>query len=57
MSNPTQRLHQRKRNPTSQKIFPITYNAARLAVIKTGKLVGVKLRPHDLRRHAATYRR
>ncbi|VTR66687.1 hypothetical protein DESC_500071 [Desulfosarcina cetonica] len=24
-------------------------------VIKSGKIVGVKLRPHDLRRHSATY--
>ena len=26
-----------------------------MAVIKVGKLVGIKLRPHDLRRHAATF--
>ena len=38
-----------------QKIFPITYAAARLVVRKAGKLVGIELRPHDLRRHAATY--
>jgi integrase len=24
-------------------------------VAKVGRLVGIKLRPHDLRRHAATY--
>ena len=24
-------------------------------VVKVGKMVGVNLRPHDLRRHAATY--
>jgi integrase/recombinase XerD len=41
--------------PPNQRIFPITYNAARLVVNKAGKLVGVKLQPHDLRRHAATY--
>jgi len=40
---------------SDQKIFPITYAAARLVVKKAGKLVGVELRPHDLRRHAATY--
>lgn len=38
-----------------ERIFPITYAAARMVVIKAGKLVGIKLRPHDLRRHAATY--
>ena len=36
-------------------IFPITYAAARLVVKKAGKLAGTALRPHDLRRHAATY--
>ena len=38
-----------------ERIFPITYAAARMVVIKAGKLVGSKLRPHDLRRHAATF--
>ena len=39
----------------SDRIFPISYEAAIMMVIKSGKLVGVKLRPHDLRRHSATY--
>jgi integrase len=38
-----------------QRIFPITYNAARVIVNKAGKLVGIHLRPHDLRRFCATY--
>jgi integrase len=38
-----------------QRIFPITYAAARNVVIKAGKLVGIYVKPHDLRRHAATY--
>ena len=38
-----------------QMIFPICYGAARAMVGKAGKLVGIKLRPHDLRRHAATF--
>ena len=37
------------------RIFPITYGAARLIVKKAGNLVGVHLKPHDLRRHAATF--
>jgi integrase/recombinase XerD len=37
------------------RIFPITYAAARIIVKKAGKLAGIDLRPHDLRRHAATY--
>jgi integrase/recombinase XerD len=40
---------------SNQRIFPITYAGARLVVKKAGKLVGIELRPHDLRRHAATY--
>ena len=38
-----------------QRIFSISYTAARVLVRKAGALVGVHLRPHDLRRHAATY--
>ena len=37
------------------RIFPNCYEAARSVVIKAGKMVGIHLRPHDLRRHAATY--
>jgi integrase/recombinase XerD len=37
------------------RIFPITYAAARLIVKKAGNQVGIHLKPHDLRRHAATY--
>jgi integrase/recombinase XerD len=36
-------------------LFPISYEAARFFVAKAGGLVHIKLRPHDLRRHAATY--
>jgi integrase/recombinase XerD len=38
-----------------EKIFPITYSAARVIVMKAGRLIGIRLRPHDLRRHAATF--
>jgi len=38
-----------------QRIFPITYNAARVMVKNAGKLVGIDLRPHDLRRFSATH--
>ncbi len=37
------------------RIFPITYAAARLIVKKAGEMVDVHVKPHDLRRHAATY--
>lgn len=36
-------------------VFPISYSTSRLMVKKSGKLVGINLRSHDLRRHAATY--
>ncbi|MGB6010819.1 MAG: site-specific integrase [Desulfobacterales bacterium] len=39
----------------NKRIFPISYEAARFMVKKAGEMVGVRLRPHDLRRHAATY--
>jgi integrase len=39
----------------NERIFPITYPAARTVVKKAGKLVRIDLKPHDLRRHAATY--
>jgi integrase/recombinase XerD len=38
-----------------QRIFPLTYQGARMIVKRAGALVGIKLRPHDLRRHAATH--
>jgi len=38
-----------------QMIFPICYGAARAMVKKAGQIVGIRLRPHDLRRHAATF--
>ena len=37
------------------RIFPISYVAAWSIVKKAGNLVNIELRPHDLRRHAATY--
>ena len=39
----------------NHRIFPISYEAARSMVKRAGEMVGVRLRPHDLRRHAATY--
>jgi len=38
-----------------ERIFPICYEAAREMVAKAGDVTGIHLRPHDLRRHAATY--
>ena len=38
-----------------QRIFPICYEAARTMVKKAGEKAEIRLRPHDLRRFAATY--
>ena len=40
---------------TDARIFPLSYAAARLIVKKAGSLISIHVRPHDLRRHAATY--
>jgi len=44
-----------KRVGPEDRLFPITYAAPRIIVSNAGRRVGVELRPHDLRRHAATY--
>ena len=38
-----------------ERVFPISYQAARMVVKKTGDLVSIDLKPHDLRRHSATF--
>ena len=40
---------------TDNHIFPISSVSAWSMVKKAGKLVDIELKPHDLRRHAATY--
>jgi len=42
------------KNP-DDRMFPISYEATRRIVLKAGKLVGIHLRPHDLRRHSANF--
>ena len=37
------------------RIFPICYETARSMAKKAGGVVGIHLKPHDLRRHAATF--
>jgi integrase len=38
-----------------QRVFPISYSTARSFIKKLGDSMSVKIRPHDLRRHSATY--
>ena len=38
-----------------KRIFPICYSTARSMVKRLGEKMDVKIRPHDLRRHSATY--
>ena len=45
----------RKCKDPDDRIFPISYESVRMMVVKAGKMVGIHLRPHDLRRHAATH--
>ncbi len=40
---------------STDRVFPISYEASRIMVLKADNMVGIKLRPHDLRRHSATY--
>ena len=40
---------------SNQRIFPLKYGGVREIVRKAGKVVGINLKSHDLRRHAATY--
>jgi integrase/recombinase XerD len=40
---------------SDRRVSPISYTAARRVVNRAGKVVDIHLRPHDLRRHAATY--
>ena len=38
-----------------EPIFPLSYAGARVIVVNAGHDAGIHVRPHDLRRHAATY--
>ncbi|MGD0229946.1 MAG: site-specific integrase [Syntrophorhabdales bacterium] len=38
-----------------QRLFPICYSTARSMVKRLGDRMNMKIRPHDLRRHSATY--
>ncbi|MFT5702507.1 MAG: integrase/recombinase XerD [Desulforhopalus sp.] len=40
---------------SDERVFPISYSTSWSMVKSAGKMVEINLRPHDLRRHAATY--
>ncbi len=40
---------------SDERLFPICYSTARSMVKRLGDKMNVKIRPHDLRRHSATY--
>jgi len=40
---------------SDNRLFPICYSTARSFVKRLGENIDVKIRPHDLRRHSATY--
>ena len=37
------------------RVFNLCYTSARTMINKLGEKVGIKLNPHDLRRHSATF--
>jgi integrase/recombinase XerD len=47
-------LEAQKLSP-DQRVFPICYSTARSFIRNLGNAMNVKIRPHDLRRHSATY--
>ena len=47
-------IHNEHLSPEDQ-IFPICYSTARSLIRKSGEKLNVKISPHDLRRHSATY--
>ena len=55
LSNRLQKYIQERGITSDARIFPISYPAARIMVRNAGNVVGVHLRPHDLRRFSATY--
>jgi integrase len=40
---------------SADRLFPICYSTARSLIRKSGEKLNVKISPHDLRRHSATY--
>jgi len=46
---------QTKNISPERRVFPLCYTAVRNLVTRLGKKLNVKLSPHDLRRHSATY--
>ena len=55
LSNRLQEYLQDRGISSNDRIFPISYPAARIMVENAGNVVGVHLRPHDLRRFSATF--
>jgi len=50
----TEYIRSKKMSP-EDRVFPLCYTAVRNLVTGLGKKMNVKLSPHDLRRHSATY--
>lgn len=45
----------RKDLQPEQRVFSLGYTCVSMIVKRAGKKIGIEIRPHDLRRHAATY--
>jgi len=46
---------QKKGLKEHDRVFKLCYTSARAMVNRLGEKLGIKLNPHDLRRHAATF--
>jgi integrase len=44
-----------KQLPPDDRVFPLCYTTVRNLVTRLGKKLNVRISPHDLRRHSATY--
>lgn len=55
VANRLQRYITQKGIPDDAPIIKLSYSGARIIVKRLGEEIGVNLKPHDLRKHSATY--
>ena len=55
VANRLQRYIAQKGIPDDAPIFKLSYSGARIIVKRLGEEIGINLKPHDLRKHSATY--
>jgi integrase/recombinase XerD len=55
VANRLRKWIENRKMEADQRVFPLTYQSTRAMVKKAGNMVGIRMAPHDLRRHAAVY--